>query len=83
MQKKGQGLPINVIIIAVLALLVLVILALIFTGKIGSTVTQIDECKGQCVAPDQCTGVYKKITSDPCLDSDDKKREDVVCCIGV
>lgn len=35
MNKKGQGLSLNVIIIAVLALLVLVVLAVIFTGRIN------------------------------------------------
>ncbi len=33
--KKGQGLPLNVIIIAVLVLIVLVVLVIIFSGKIG------------------------------------------------
>ena len=32
--KKGQGLPLNAIIIAILVLIVLVVLALVFTGKI-------------------------------------------------
>jgi len=34
MDKKGQGISINVIIIAVLALVVLVVLVVIFTGRI-------------------------------------------------
>ncbi len=33
--KKGQGLSLNVIIIAALALIVLVVLVAIFTGKMG------------------------------------------------
>ena len=45
--KKAQGLPMNVIIIAALALLVLVIVAVIFAGwsKIFSEGTR--ECKNQ------------------------------------
>ncbi len=35
MDKKGQGISINVIIIAVLALVVLVVLVAIFTGRIA------------------------------------------------
>ncbi len=35
MDKKGQGLSLNTIIIAVLALVVLVVLLVIFTGRIG------------------------------------------------
>jgi len=81
--KKAQGMPINVIIIAVLALLVLVILALIFTGKISGTITQVDQCKGQCVAPDGCGGQYKKTTNDPCFGRDGKVDTTVVCCVGV
>lgn len=35
MNKKGQGLSLNVIIIAALALIVLVVLIMVFTGRIG------------------------------------------------
>ena len=35
MDKKGQGLSLNVIIIAALALIVLVVLIMVFTGRIG------------------------------------------------
>ena len=35
MRKKAQGLSLNVIIIAAIALLVLVILAVIFMGRLG------------------------------------------------
>ena len=34
--RKGQGLSLNVIIIAALALIVLVVLVMVFTGRIGS-----------------------------------------------
>ena len=33
--KKGQGLSLNVIIVAAIALIVLVVLVMIFTGRIG------------------------------------------------
>ena len=35
MFKKGQGLSLNVIIVAAIALIVLVLLVMIFTGRIG------------------------------------------------
>ncbi len=35
MLKKGQGMPVNVIIIAAVALLVLIVLVAIFSGKIN------------------------------------------------
>jgi len=44
MSKRGQGLPLNTIIIAILVLVVLVILIVIFTGKIGFFGKSLDEC---------------------------------------
>ena len=35
-QKKGQGLSINTIIISIIALVVLVVLVAIFTGRLGA-----------------------------------------------
>lgn len=49
--KKGQGISINVIIIAAIALLVLVILSIIFTGRMGIFSHQVNSCSakgGQC-----------------------------------
>lgn len=84
MNSKGQGLSITVIIVTVLALLVLVIMALVFTGKIGSSVGQIDECKGQCVdTVDDCSGEYQKVDNQgQCTDSDGKSTGQV-CCVGL
>lgn len=39
--RKGQGLSLNAIIIAVLALVVLVVLIVVFTGKIGDFQVQL------------------------------------------
>ncbi len=41
--KKGQGLPLNTIIIAIIVLVVLVIIIAIFTGRIGIFQQQVDE----------------------------------------
>ncbi len=60
--RKAQGLPMNVIIIAALALLVLVIVAVIFAGwgKIFGTKTK------------ECTNNGGKCFSDPCGTGDAK-----------
>jgi len=42
--KKAQGLPLNTIILAILALIVLVALILIFTGKINVFGKGASEC---------------------------------------
>lgn len=55
MTKKAQGISINVIIIAAIALLVLVILSVIFIGKLGIFGVKVNECEnkgGLCVPTD-------------------------------
>ena len=47
LNKKAQGISINVIIIAAIALAVLVILFAIFTGNIGKNVKEVNECKNK------------------------------------
>ena len=86
MSKKAQGLSMNVIIIAAIALLVLVILAIIFIGRMGTTTKNIDKCKGDCVdSREECKelyGTYADTTSDPCFAADGG-RTDEVCCITI
>jgi len=53
MNKKSQGLSINVIIIVAIALIVLVVLVAIFTGRLGSFVGGIEavsSCGDSCSA---------------------------------
>jgi len=91
MSRKAQGMSMNVIIIAAIALLVLVILAVIFIGRMGTTARGIDQCKGTCVSTDaDCTGPqglgpYYKITSEPCyrVGTKDLDTDRPVCCVGV
>lgn len=55
--KKGQGLSMNVIIIAAIALLVLVILAMIFIGRMTTQEEKIDAVAieyGDCVEVSIC-----------------------------
>ena len=84
MNLKGQGMSINVIIIAVLALLVLVVLAFIFTGKIG----QFSKTTANCEAISgnnceyTCESGYVQDNTRGCFD-DDNEATGEVCCIPV
>lgn len=48
MNKKGQGLPLNTIVIALLVVIVLVVLILAFTTNIGDTNRTFQEMSGEC-----------------------------------
>ncbi len=50
--KKGQGLSVETLIIALIALLVLVVIALIFTGQAGDFFDSIREFVSGTSAPD-------------------------------
>ncbi len=55
--KKGQGLPMNTIVIAALVLVVLVVLIMIFTGRMGGFTRSIQDCAekgGECVSGSEC-----------------------------
>lgn len=45
--KKSQGLPINVIILAVLGLAVLIVLIIIFSSQTGKNVSILESCAGK------------------------------------
>lgn len=84
--KKAQGMPMNVIIIAALALLVLVVLSVIFLTRAGvfsSTTVNCKQLRGLCVpVTEDCPAshptqynVWKCITSEGKVDDSSK------CCI--
>lgn len=55
--RKGQGLTMDVIIIAAISLVVLVVLIAIFTGRLGRFTTEIKDCGAQggtCMTDDDC-----------------------------
>ena len=68
--KKGDGLSMNVIVIAILALLVLVVLTLIFVKQMDKTSTQTDaicrleDVNAKCIGPGETapTG-YRQVTN--------------------
>ena len=85
MSKKAQGISINVIIIAAVALLVLVILSVIFIGRLGTFSTAVGECSnkgGTCVlSGEDCPGDYPQVFSDwNCPDLDEEPQK---CCIKI
>lgn len=93
MRKKAQGLSINTIIIAAIALLVLVVLSVIFMGKLGKTRTEMDKCetnRGTCVFDigTECSGPYDTVRYDLACNLDGDKdygegaQIDGVCCIS-
>jgi len=58
MNKKGQGISMNVIIVAAIALLVLVVLSIIFLGRTGDFGKGVADCEnkgGQCESGGDCT----------------------------
>ncbi len=63
--KKGQGLSLNTIIIAIIVLVVLVVLVMIFTGYFGKIFTPtVGDCGsqgGKCAA--SCEGLGNEIQS--------------------
>jgi len=68
MQRKGQGISINVIIIAAIALLVLVVLSVIFIGRSGIFSRASADCiqnGGQCVVG-ECPGGMISYTVNTC-----------------
>ncbi|MBU90385.1 hypothetical protein CMO94_02485 [Candidatus Woesearchaeota archaeon] len=59
MNKKSQGMSVNVIIIAAIALIVLVVLVAIFTGRLGvftKGVKGATNCNDICIAAGYTSG---------------------------
>ncbi len=91
--SKGQGLSMNVIIIAALALLVLIILAVVLTGKFRIFTTATSSCEsfgGTCLRDDD--GVDKRVGILFCpkdyvtkrntdCENEDKYPDGAICCI--
>ena len=75
MNKRAQGLSINVIIIVAIALIVLVVLIAVFTGRMGSFVGGVDEtttCDNTCAA----LGMSKAVSAELAGDTACKAAED-------
>jgi hypothetical protein len=88
---KGQGMPLNVIIIAVICLLVLIVLIFIFTGKTGQFSKGVDTCAsrgGVCqTSAETCNGPTLKVGTSSnagevsCDLDNDGVQDGVRCCL--
>ena len=80
--KKGQGLSLNTIIIAIIVLIVLVVLVMIFTGYFGKIFTpSVKSCTvagGQCAAQCEVGQLGREKTGVDCPDKTMKCCESVV-----
>ena len=77
--KKSQGLPINVIIIATLGLAVLIVLIIIFTTQTGKNVSTLESCAGrggQC-RDNVCLDAEIQISTGKCF------KTTQLCCIKI
>ena len=83
MNKKAQGISMNVIIIAAIALLVLVILSVIFIGRMGSFGRITGDCTtqgGRCLAS-PCNVQTPPMASNSGLNCEEESTP--YCCLPV
>lgn len=85
--KRGQGISMNVIIIAAIALLVLVVLSVIFLTRTGIWSRETVNCRvqgGSCVSTADDCPETNPITynSWKCLQLDGSVDPDLKCCIS-
>ena len=76
--KRGQGLPMNTIVIAAIVLVVMVVLIYIFVGGMSQTTNKLGSCEekgGECL--ESCPTTHQNIGELNCKD------EDKVCCLPV
>lgn len=69
MNKKGQGISINTIIIAAIGLAVLIVLFAIFTGRLSiftKGVQETDTCKQKCVSLNMDNFQNLNVQGTPC-----------------
>lgn len=83
MTKKGQGLSLNTVIIAIIVLVVLVVLVMIFTGYFGKIFTpSVKSCStqgGQCAAQCNTGDLGSEVSGADCP----KTGTNTKCCATV
>ena len=88
MNKKAQGLSINVIIIVAISLIVLVVLVAVFTGNLGGFTKTVGSTTGDSTkicAQQTPTAGSLKLQSDctgRIVTSSDSGTDGKICCIG-
>ena len=87
MNKKGQGLSLNTIIIAIIVLFVLVIIIAVFSGSFGGFTKEFNNCatKGghECTPGASCETGWSKDPVLKCKDTTGKEDTSSVCCVHV
>lgn len=86
-KKKAQGISINTIIIAAIALVVLVVLIAIFVSKMGGFTTQLAKCSekgGECVRDSAACKLKGQFNTGLTSTSCEKDSPSMpLCCIPV
>jgi uncharacterized membrane protein YqiK len=84
--KKGQGLPLNTIIIAIIVIVVLVVIILIFTGQLGDFGKAANACVqagGYCTSG-ECDGRFqRKLAGEPDAACTGDETGGSTCCRGI
>jgi len=84
--RKAQGISINMIIIAVLALIVLIVVVAIFTGRIKIFSGTLESCRakqGQCESGAICPENKAQVAAKCPETEEEKKQQKNICCIQV
>jgi hypothetical protein len=80
---RAQGISINVIVVAAIALLVLVVLAVVFLGQTGKFTQGVNDCQsngGSCTTG-ACPSGTIEYSSNKCPDTSSGARQS--CCVKV
>lgn len=83
LNKRGQGLSLNLVVVGIIAVLVLVVIAFIFSSQAGEVNRQLSSCSsklpgGQCTLQSDCTGPF--VSDDQCVET---VGPGAVCCGSV
>ena len=87
-QKKAQGISVNVIIIADIALIILVVLIAVFTGRFGlfsKGLEEVEKSCARCLPKSQCQVINPNGNCPKGVESDDGSveygPEEIKCCL--
>ena len=86
--KRGQGLPLNTIVIAAIVLIVMVVIIYIFVGGMSQTTTKLGSCAdkgGTCMGSINCDGTGDWVSigrAKSCEGTkDDHDHPTLYCCV--